>query len=392
MDLGVSPDLDAFYCYAIVFVLGLLTAGNQISTRLGSFKGRWIMVNTWLLFFAYSFVPVLLFWALDRTNAVHDTSLFAAILVGFGYQQILSGSVASIQPAGDISKIWQPFAAWADSIADRIGNRIIVNDSRFDEKLLQAVRDDQAKFQRLRDVAFAHATDLPTLQQSLTAIDNLQPALETDVAIARKSAILYNNLKQSSPQTFDFLLFRNGITSHFFYRWYAKEFRSKTTAAAVAAALAAVLIWGVHHIATPENLGHYYVWRLQRINTTDFDRFRAKEELLQRLRTPRAPCDRVISLLSTPNLPVKTADDVLGLLVEAHAEALSQRVDILGRLFNSLRTENADIRRRIQDTLLYLSKEEGMIIPKDLQDWKPDAKDSATEIDQMIKKWQQVKR
>src|SRR5216684_267754 len=208
MDLGVSPDLDAFYCYAVVFVLGLLTAGNQISARLGSFRGRWIMVNTWLLFFAYSSVPVLLFWALDRTNAVHDTSLFAAILVGFGYQQILSGSIASIQPAGDISKIWQPFAVWADSIANRIGNRIIVNDTRFDEKLLQTVRQDPAKFQRLRDQTFAHATDLPALEQSLEAVDNHQPPVDADVATARKSAILYANLKQSSPQTFDFLLFR----------------------------------------------------------------------------------------------------------------------------------------------------------------------------------------
>lgn len=212
MDLGVSPDLDAFYCYAVVFALGVLTALNQISTRLGSFKGRWIMVNTWLLFFAYSFVPVVLFWALDRTNALHDTSLFAAILVGVGYQQILSGGLASIQPAGDISKIWQPFAAWADSIADRIRDRIQVNDSRFDAKLLQVVRADPTKFERLRDVALTRATDLAALQQSLAAVDNQQPALPADVATARKSAILYSNLKASSPQTFDLLLF--GIRSH----------------------------------------------------------------------------------------------------------------------------------------------------------------------------------
>ncbi len=393
MDLGVSPDLDAFYCYAVVFILGLLTAGNQISTRLGNFKGRWIMVNTWLLFFAYSLVPVVLFWALDRTNALHDTSLFAAILVGFGYQQILSGGVTSIQPAGDISKIWQPFAAWADSIADRIRNRIQVNDSRFDAKLLQIVRADPAKFDRLMDVALTRAIDLPALQQSLAAVDNQQPALPADVATARKSAILYNNLKVSSPQTFDLLLFRNQITSSFLYLWYAKEFRSKATSLVVAVILATLLAWGFGYINTPVNLGHYYVLRLQRNNTTDFDRFRAKRQLLQRLRADPAPYGRAMAaLMRTPNLSVKTADDVLGLLIEAHSSAISQGVDLPGLLFDSLRTENADIRRRIQDTLLYLSKEQGLTVPKDLQDWKPDAKDSATEIDQMIKKWQQVKR
>lgn len=73
-----------------------------------------VVVNTWLLFFAYTFLPVALFWFLDRSNAIHDTSLFAAVLIGFGYRQILSGELTSIRPAGDISKFWQPFAAWAD--------------------------------------------------------------------------------------------------------------------------------------------------------------------------------------------------------------------------------------------------------------------------------------
>jgi hypothetical protein len=349
------------------------------------------LVNTWLLFFAYSFVPMVLFWALDRTNALHDTSLFAAILVGLGYQQILSGNIASIQPAGDISKIWQPFAAWSDSIADRIRNRIQLNDTRFDAKLLLAVRADPAKFDRLMGVALARSTDLPVLQQNLAAIDAQQSTLPADVVTARKSAILYDNLKQSSPQTFDLLLFRNQITSRALYLWYAKEFRSKAMALLVAVLLVILLAWGFRKVDTPENLGHYYVWRMQRNNTTDFDRFRAKRELLRRLRTPPAPYARVAALMRAPNLPVKTADDVLGLLVEAHPAAISQGVDLLGLLFDSLRTDNADVRRRIQETLLYLSKEEGLTIPKDLQDWRPDAKDSATDIDQMIKKWQQVR-
>src|SRR5713226_3872670 len=127
MDMNVSPDLEAFCCYGLVLLLGLAVAWSQVSRRLGKLPGQWIMVNTWLLFFAYTFVPVLLFWFLDRTNAVHDTSLFAAVLVGFGYQQILTGSLGSIRAPGDVSKFWQPFGIWADSISDRIRERIIVN-------------------------------------------------------------------------------------------------------------------------------------------------------------------------------------------------------------------------------------------------------------------------
>jgi len=53
--------------------------------------------------FAYTLIPLALFWLLDRTNAIHDTSLFAAILIGVGYQQILSGSFATLKAPGDVS-------------------------------------------------------------------------------------------------------------------------------------------------------------------------------------------------------------------------------------------------------------------------------------------------
>jgi hypothetical protein len=98
VDLSVSPDVDAYYCYGVVLLLGLITASGQVSRRLANLPGRWIMVNTWLLFFAYALLPAVLFWLLDRTGAIHDTSLFAAVLVGAGYQQVLSGGLVGIRP------------------------------------------------------------------------------------------------------------------------------------------------------------------------------------------------------------------------------------------------------------------------------------------------------
>ena len=123
MDLSASPDFDAFYCYLIVFLLGLITAIMQINKRLLNYPGKWVTWHTWTLLGAYTLLPVALFWFLDRVNAIHDTSLFAAILIGAGYQQVLSGNLASIR-AGEVSKIWQPFTAWSDYIADRIRDRI----------------------------------------------------------------------------------------------------------------------------------------------------------------------------------------------------------------------------------------------------------------------------
>src|SRR6267142_4216540 len=155
MDLSASPDFDAFYCYLIVFLLGLITAVMQINKRLLNYPGKWVTWHTWTLLGAYTFLPVVLFWLLDRVNAIHDTSLFAAVLIGAGYQQVLSGNLATIR-AGEISKIWQPFTAWSDYIADRIRYRIITNSERFDEELRSAVLSDPKKQEDLRFLAMTH--------------------------------------------------------------------------------------------------------------------------------------------------------------------------------------------------------------------------------------------
>src|SRR5262252_1159508 len=99
MELGFSPDISAFWCYLIVGGLGAWVAGRQIQLRLGGIRGIWFQPRTWILFIAYLAVPVGLFWLLDRTGATTDTSLFAAVLVGIGYERIISGQSGTLRAA-----------------------------------------------------------------------------------------------------------------------------------------------------------------------------------------------------------------------------------------------------------------------------------------------------
>jgi hypothetical protein len=389
--MNVSPDLEAFWCYGLVLLLGLAVAWSQVSRRLGKLPGHWIMVNTWLLFFAYTFVPIVLFWFLDRTNAVHDTSLFAAVLVGFGYQQILTGSLGSIRAPSDVSKFWQPFGVWADSISDRIRERISVNKSQFDERLLSTIRTDDAKFAALRTVALVHADDPNALNQSLQAIANNQAVL-TDAGVrAKQASFLYETLQQSSPQQFEYLLYKTDVIPKKWYFWYAKEWRSKTAAILVAAILLASAVGGVWSIGTPQNRARYYVWRLHKENATDYDRFRARTKLVGYLATTPSTYSQLTHLLKVPNLPVKTADSILGLLVETRHSAANSHVDLQALLVDALRTENSDVRTRIHKVLVYLAKDRGSIVPPDLENWQSDPKDSATVVDKIVGQWSCVK-
>src|SRR5438045_1921663 len=114
MEQVASPDFPAYICYLIVFFLGSLVAFSKVNRLMASSPGRWGSLGTWWVFVAYTAVPILLFWLLDYTNALHDTSLFAALLIALGYRQILAGEVKGIAAPGQVSKLWSPIEAWAN--------------------------------------------------------------------------------------------------------------------------------------------------------------------------------------------------------------------------------------------------------------------------------------
>ena len=101
MDLSVSPDLDARWCYLIVLLCGLISARSQLYKRFVDFKvsGAWLVPSTWLVFAIYLAIPIALFWLMDRMNALNDTSLLAALLVGFAYPAILAGGFGRLAVA-----------------------------------------------------------------------------------------------------------------------------------------------------------------------------------------------------------------------------------------------------------------------------------------------------
>jgi hypothetical protein len=390
MDMNVSPDMQAYYCYLVVLLLGLWTAGTQVSARLGNLPGKWIMVNTWSLFFAYTAIPLALFWFLDRTNAIHDTSLFAALLIGAGYQQVLSGSVSSLKAPGDVSAFLKPFAGWADAIAAQIRNRVVINDSQFDEKLLSSIVEDQDKFEALRQVVMVHTADAPALDAQLGAIAANQAVLGNAGVRTKQAALLYLSLKQASPQQFQYLLYRSRVIPMRWYRWYAQEWRSKFTACVVAVILIGAASACVFELRRPAYQTSYFVWRLHKENATDADRYRARTKLGQFLATDPTVYPQLTGLLTTPNLPVKTAEEILSLLVETRDRAESQNQRLRSLLVDSLRADNSDIRERIQKTLLYLAADRNLTVPTDLQNWNSDPKNTAADIDTIIKKWRQV--
>jgi hypothetical protein len=389
--MSVSPDLDAWMCYLLVLLLGMWTGVIQVRKRLRNLEGKWVMVNTWALLFAYTAVPVALFWLLDRTGAIHDTSLFAAVLIGVGYQQILTGASGTIRAPGDVSAFWKPFATWSDAIALRITDRVALNSQRFDERLLSRISSNPAKFQDLLAVVLVHCPDPQKMDQDLKALEANEAVIGTAGVQRKKAELLYQAIKVYSPQQFEYLLFKNKITGLPQYLWYAKEWRSKVVTVVVGIVLASFAGTFAWELRNPQYRASYYIWRLVKQANTDNDRFRARTMLTVCLEQSPGAYGELIARLRNPNIPVKTADDILSLVLELKDSAAQHKVDLRDELADAMRTDNSDVRERIQKVLVYLSSRDGLSVPDELKAWHSDPKNSASDIDERVSEWHSVK-
>ena len=88
------------------------------------------------------------------------------------------------------------------------------------------------------------------------------------------------------------------------------------------------------------------------------------------------------------DVPPRLADDVLRVVVDLHGPTVS--VVVVPQLIEALRTENADVRLRIQRTLLDLQRADysRASLEKGLAEWLPAKDESAGDIDARVRVWQ----
>ena len=195
MDLSVSPDIEVFWSYLIVLVLGVFVAYRQVATRLEGLKDVWLVGDTWVVFFAYIVVPLGLFWLLDRTDAIKDSSLFAALLVGIGYERILAGTDAPLAAPRGLAGFWSPFVAYANRVAEKVRNSVRRADRRLEKRLLGRILAEPDRYQILEDLARGLSPDIAFLDKQLADAD--AAALGEGAKRERKAAILYEEVRDS---------------------------------------------------------------------------------------------------------------------------------------------------------------------------------------------------
>lgn len=383
----LSPDIPAFYCYAIVFVFGMMVARSTVIELLAAYPDRWAFVDTWLLFMAHVTLPVLLFWFLDYTGAIQDTSLFAALLVAVGYRQIFAGGVQGISMPGQTPALWRPFEAWVKKIADRIATRNKQYRDRFNEVVKSYLAADATRLANFEKLVSERTTDLNQLTTALGPLRGPNPPPGAELRIVD---VLFRDLRSSEPENYGYLLKRRRlIAPHVYWWWFQKgpALLFSVGLGSVALVLLLVALW-----TTDDNARRtmYYQWRFLKPQASQLDRFRSREFLAGAVGNRPDLSPLVYPLLRElryDGISTDQADLILRLFIDQHTPKLNAVV--IPELTTNLRTTNADVRLRIHNALRTMASADYPLypMPQVLDQWVPAKDDSPGEIDGFIRSW-----
>jgi hypothetical protein len=393
MELAFSPDLPAWICYGAVLLVAMFVAWRKVSTGLRAVAGQdtppiWHFSRTWLLLTCYVAVPLLLFWLLDRTEAIHDTSFFAALIVAIAYERIMAGEHDSLKVGNGIQGMWSPFQKFIERTRDAILKQLQRAAARFDRYVVEFVLADTQRLTALETLASSLAQDLPALQEQTGQLQPIGASRQSD---ERRVLLLYAEVHGSEAYAhqdeWQSLLYRKGVIDRRTY-WRSPRVRSRIAAIVGVVLTLMVLLSTIRALDHANTWNIYYLWRLSKANVTQSDLHRTNTSLGQHLATEELgpkTFGALTALLQSPELTVDRSDVTLALLVENRCSAGRLGVPLSTKLVDSLRTSNVDIRDRINQVLVFLAP--GSQLSAELAAWNPTKGDAVVDLELRVNQW-----
>jgi len=362
MDGLRSPDLPAACCYFVVLVVGMLAARAAVNKLLDSAYGRWSFTDTWVLFYVQSALPVALFWFLDYTGVIRDTSLFAALIVSAGYQQIFAGGVKNIALPGETAKLWQPFETWRNIVANRIARAAKRRLDRFDHQVARFASSDPLRLNALLSVVLNRSADPTALSARLQAIraapaDFSPLTAGIDVHALLVARILVLELRASEPELYGRILQQAGLVSTGRLKLQLTPARRAFAGTATGILSLAVPIVALANLTNRDITWHhaYIQWRLTKPDVSTRDRFRTIEHLLGHfhpadVNVVRQEIGRAIDELRHGDLPPAVVDAFARLAERSPPKVIKEFW--IPELIGGLQTPSAQNRAKLHACLI----------------------------------------
>jgi hypothetical protein len=408
MELGtLSPDIDARFCYLIVMLAGMLTAVREVDSRLARIPGAWNDIGAHRLFGFLWLTPVVLFFLLDHTGAINDTSPVAALVIALVYSAFVAGAGQAALP-NQVTGLWAKLLGNADRIQAEAQAQMQGRIFQYARGATRDIASRPARFAKLQNLARRLVADPQALEARLAELDR---QYDNDAALAtwKKTELLLRALggvyvaRGLTEEVHD-LLRRERLIGWGTYSWFPGD-RVGGLWRNLSVLVPATLIVAVALLSTTDRWNFeraWLGWRLSKTNATAVDLTRTREAFIERFARSPEPAQELAtlgSIIREANMTPARVDTTIGIMTDA----VRQRGDrdqlmpeLVVTLIVSLRTADADARARVHNALLYLAdlRLKGAAENKDaaaqldaLRKWKPGDNDSVTALAARIDDW-----
>lgn len=389
-------DIPAWAAYGVVLLGGMITAWQNVKRMLADHPGYWLVPGTWLLYLLYVVIPLVLFWFLDYAGVVDDTSFFAALLVGFAYQQIMTGGINAIGTVpGAPARVWQPFQAYAQRLADRIAERQVTRTATAHDRLTGLLSAGGAG--RLAALVLEHHPEPGRLVEALDRIEQetaVTPAGASpdEVAEARARRTvdhLLRELRRYVPESWPERLRARGLIDRPDL-WRLRHRTADLVSVLVIAAILGAGAVSARVLFTHPAQDRYHAWRLAKRSVTSWDHVRALawfQEHDPSLAEHADVLTPVVRRLGVADLEPATVRRIL------QSVALVRRPELdpvlVPHLVTALQTASPESRLVIHGTLLAIAGADYPDAPVDtaLAAWVPATTDGVAAVRTRIEAW-----
>ncbi len=389
-------DVSAWICYLVIAVIGSVVSFYHVNSKLYGAKILWLRIELWVVYLLYILFPVTLFWLLDASGEVKDTSLLWAALIALVYRKILSGNTEQVKAPDILSGYWVSLENLIEKLIENWGDSVHKFNQwqhRAIQRRLSAV--DRAKLINLLEFSKRLEISVP---EGIAQAASTQGDIDRQAMSALSEKVYMAAMKEYRNDIPNIFVEEKVLTTLEVFLHCKFQLRQILTTLSFTAILAgsAFLLFKVTSSESFNPELDYYVWRIGKSNTSEKDVHRNSRAIVNLMKSEALSgnkkeylLSRLLGKLYSVDISTDRAKKITHLLAELKEEVPNQG-EFISNLADILRSERFEIRVIVQSNLLFFAHAFDKTLPPELTnaDVSKDLKTAETE--NIISLWNSI--
>jgi hypothetical protein len=392
-------DVSAWICYLTIALVGAIVSFQHISSKSGGVR-LWLHPSLWAVFCIYVAVPLTLFWILDATGELKDTSLILAIVNGLLFKSILAGTNDQFTAPSALSGIWISLEGVINSIVAKGADKEHRYKAWKRRALQRAIIDtkDKSKIRNLYRLATRLGVQLSQNVQADFDRSDKEIGVSRRELVDLSDEVYFRTVKKHKSEFLVAQVFyeeklltwrQKNITCKFDWPWVIKYL---FVVGAITAAGMISIDFVKKTTFYPEL--NYYVWRVGKTNSSDKDLHRSMRSVVSIFdeesyqdKYKQYLLDQLLNKLYRVDISAVRAKKISQVIRESRGNIPNLAL-LKNNLSSILRSDRIEIRVIVQEILTFLNGEynwgaDDKLLSADLSKQLKDK-----EIEDLITGWQ----